>query len=361
MSQAALLGIDYHLPEKKLTNDDLLQEFPNWSIDRIASKTGIVERPIVDTECASDLATEAAEKLFARYSTWAARTDAIIFCTQTPDYLLPSSACLIQERLKLPTHVAAFDINLGCSGYIYGLGVAKGLIETRQAEGVLLLNADTYSKIIHPQDKSVRTLFGDAGTATFLAASEDSGNETFLGPFVYGTDGTGRDNLIVPHGGCRRPITAESDVLQSDTNDNCRTNKNLYMNGAEIFAFALKCVPKLVQDTLERSRLDASQIDLFVFHQANRHMLETLRKKCGIAPEKFAIRVEHTGNTVSASIPLALSQLDAESKLAPGMRLMLVGFGVGYSWGATILRWTTGSNRITEVVAQSNSTGRQPP
>jgi 3-oxoacyl-[acyl-carrier-protein] synthase-3 len=233
------------------------------------------------------------------------------------------------------------DFNLGCSGYVYGLGVAKGLIETAQARNVLLLTAETYSKFIHPRDKSVRTIFGDAAAATLIEGVDlDSFNsEDLIGPFVYGTDGRGAQNLIVPTGGMRQPNSAGLGEEELDEQGNLRSPCNLYMNGAEIFTFTLAEVPSCVEALLQRSGRKIEDIDLFVFHQANRYMLEHLRKKMKLPQEKFCITLRHCGNTVSSTIPIALWHAAQERRLKPGQLVMLVGFGVGYSWGATLVRW----------------------
>jgi 3-oxoacyl-[acyl-carrier-protein] synthase-3 len=219
---------------------------------------------------------------------------------------------------------------------VYGLGLAKALVETRQATNVLLVTAETYSKFIHPKDKSVRTLFGDAGAATLVRGV--AGNDEFIGPFVYGTDGTGARNLIVPTGGMRRRVaTGEGATMDSD--GNLRSEANLYMNGAEIFAFTLQAVPKVVRELLAAAGKRLDDIDLYVFHQANQYMLEHLRKKLKIPPERFFVGMRHCGNTVSCTIPIALKQAVEEGRMQPGRLAMAVGFGVGYSWGATLIRW----------------------
>jgi 3-oxoacyl-[acyl-carrier-protein] synthase-3 len=260
----------------------------------------------------------------------------VIFCTQSPDYLLPTSACLIQQRLGLPTSTGAVDINLGCSGYVYGLGLAKGLLETGQASSVLLLTADTYSKFINRGDKSVRTLFGDAGTATLLKGAEDQ-DASRLDAFVYGTDGRGGPNLIVPTSGARRPRTPESAALKRDATGSIRSDDNLFMNGPEIFSFTMEAVPQLVQRVLQRASLTMEQIDHVIFHQANRYMLEHLRKKLRISTDKFVVSFEMYGNTVSSTIPIAFGELLRSGKARPGQRVMVVGFGVGYSWAGGVV------------------------
>ena len=227
-----------------------------------------------------------------------------------------------------------------CSGFVYGLGLAKGLIETGQARDVLLLTADTLSRLIHPRDRSVRTVFSDAGAATWITAVEHAAEQSeAIGPFVYGTDGSGKNNLIVPAGGMRTPAGADTKLEHEDKNGNCRSDENLFMNGAELFAFTLSKVPGLVSDTLARANLSVADVDHFVFHQANLFMLEALRDKCELPKEKFFIGLEEVGNTASCTIPIALKQLSDAGRLQPGDLAMLVGFGVGSSWGATFVRW----------------------
>ena len=335
---AALRAIEYHLPERVISTADLATEFPDWSVEKIDGKTGISSRHIAaPDECASDLAVAAAQKLFASGAARPEDIDFVLFCTQSPDYFLPTTACLIQHRLGIPTSAGALDFNLGCSGYIYGLGLAEGLIATGQAKSVLLLTAETYSKFMNRGDRSVRTLFGDAAAATLLQADDAPS----IGPFVYGSDGAGGQNLMVPAGGLRKPHSESTAVSATDEQGNVRSPDNLFMNGPEIFNFTLAAVPKSVNGILEKSGLTLDEIDLFVFHQANQYMLDHLRKRMKIPVEKFYLAFRHCGNTVSSTIPIALKHAAAEGRLPAGARVMLVGFGVGYSWGATIYRSTS--------------------
>jgi len=337
---AAVRAIEYHLPEGVLTNEDLAQAIPGWTPEKIASKTGIVERRFAaPEECASDLAVAAAQKLFKSGVCRPDEIDFLLFCTQSPDYFLPTTACIIQDRLGLPTTAGALDFNLGCSGFVYGLSLAKGLIETGQATNLLFLTADTYSKFLHPHDRGVRPLFGDGATATLVQArlGPPQGNLPWLGPFVFGTDGRGMNNLIVPAGGMRRPACVQTSTAAGET-EPVPSSDRLYMNGPEIFTFTLQAVPAAVAALLARAQRTIAEIDLFVFHQANRYMLEHLRDKLQIPPEKFVIAMSHVGNTVSSSIPIALKEAAARQQLTPGKLVMLVGFGVGYSWAATLMR-----------------------
>jgi 3-oxoacyl-[acyl-carrier-protein] synthase-3 len=327
MSRAAIAAVEYHLPFKRLTNDDLAAEFPEWGAEKIAQKTGIQARHIAQAdELSSDLAVEAARKLFAAGAARADEIDFLLLCTQTPDFALPTTACLLQHRLGLPTTVGALDFNLGCSGYVYGLSLAKGLIETGQARRVLLLTAETYSKLLDPADKTVRTIFGDAAAATLVVAEEGTAPGS-IGPFVFGTDGAGGSNLVCHKGGFRGEAAEAAG------------HAALWMNGPEMFNFTIKVVPDSVQRLLTMAGMKEDDVDLFVFHQANRYMLDYLRKKLGVPAEKFVVAMEESGNTVSCTIPIALHTAQREGRLRSGDRVMLLGFGVGYSWGATLIQW----------------------
>jgi 3-oxoacyl-[acyl-carrier-protein] synthase-3 len=331
--------IEYFLPQHVLANADLAAQFPEWSVDKISSKTGIYKRHIAaENECSSDLAVGACTKLFGTGTCTSDVFDFIILCTQSPDYFLPTTACLLQTRLGLREDCGAFDFNLGCSGFVYGLGLAKGLIETGQARNVLLVTAETYSKFLRPDDKSVRTIFGDAAAATWVASVDTAaGQPDPIGPFVYGTDGKGAENLIVKLGGVR------TGYLQAEPGTAETRAQRLHMNGPEIFNFTLKVVPDSMTKLMAASGLTSDAIDYYVMHQANRYMLEHLRDKLGIPPEKFIINMENCGNTVSSTIPIALRDAQEAGTLKNGNTLALVGFGVGYSWGAVLVRWRYGA------------------
>jgi 3-oxoacyl-[acyl-carrier-protein] synthase-3 len=334
---AAITAIEYSLPRKILDNDQLAKEFTDWTAEKILAKTGIRERHIAaDEECASDIAVEAANRLLDSGACNRGDIDFLLYCTQSPDYFLPTTACLLQDRLGLKLSCGATDFNLGCSGYVYGLGLAKGLVESGQARRLLFITADTYSRFIHPLDKSVRTLFGDGASATLISAIES--DFPAIGPFVYGTDGSGVNNLIVPTGGLRKARVQDA-ILISDESGNARTINNLYMNGAEIFNFTLRVVPDAVSKLLAQSGLKTEDIDLFIFHQANKFLLDHLQKKMKVPAERFWVAMDDVGNTVSCSIPIALKRALAAGKIHAGHRLMLVGFGVGYSWGAALIQW----------------------
>ena len=331
MKKAFIKYVAYCLPEKVVTNEAKVNDFPEWSVEKITEKVGVNQRHVAaEDETATDLAEKAAIKLIEENNIDKDIIDFVILCTQSPDYFLPTSACLLQTRLGLRQDIGAFDFNLGCSGYVYGLSIAKGLIAGGIAENVLLLTAETYNKYLHPKDKGNRTIFGDAASATLV--SVDGVAEVL--DFALGTNGKGANNLIVKSGASRMPENQND--LTFDKNGNPISSDYLFMNGAQIFAFTQRNVPKVINEVLEKNNLAKEDIDMFVLHQANRYMLDFLRNKMDIPEDKFYIFMENVGNTVSNSIPLCLVEARKENRLKGNV--LLCGFGVGYSWGAVILK-----------------------
>lgn len=334
MERVYIKDIAYYLPEKVVTNEDIVRDFPEWSVEKIASKVGVHQRHVAAAdETAADLAVKAAQSLFKQGKCGPQEVDFVLFCTQSPDYFLPTSACIIQKRLGLRIDIGALDFNLGCSGYVYGLALAKGLVVSGVAANVLLLTGETYNKHLHPKDKGNRTIFGDAASATLVGTD----GIAEIGNFSLGTDGSGADNLIIKSGGMRCP--KRQDDLHFDENNNPVSSDYLYMNGSEIFTFTLDNVPPLIADTLSRNGVEKDEADLYVFHQANKYMLDFLRKKIRIAPERFYYCLSEYGNTVSNTIPIALSNALQDGSLTKGMKVVIAGFGVGYSWGGCLLRF----------------------
>lgn len=333
---AAVEAIEYVLPTRTETIEQLAESHPHWSPEKLARRTGIHKRHIAAAdETASDLAAQAAAQLFARGEWSPDQFDFLLFCTQTPDYFAPTTACLMQERLGLPRSAGALDINLGCSGFIYGLGLAKGLIETGQARRILLITGDTYSKFINPNDKSVRALFGDAAAATVVSAVAE---QPAIGPFVYGTDGRGGPDLIVPMGGMRQPHSDTPPEEYADRFGNRRSARNIYMNGRAIVDFSLREVPIAINTLCERAGITLDDLDAVVPHQASAKVLQGIRESLDLPAERFITCMENVGNTVSCSIPIALSMARTNGLLRPSAYVMLVGFGVGLSWGATLVQ-----------------------
>ncbi len=328
---ARIKEIEVFLPATILSNVHLSAEFGRWEPDKIENKLGIRERHIASNkETAGDLAYFAAEKLLKRFNK--DKVNMLILCTQSPDYFLPTTACVLQDRLGLPTDIGAFDFNLGCSGFVYGLAMAKSFINTGIADNVLLITAETYSKHIHPKDLANRTIFGDGAAAVII---EKSDKEQIF-EFTLGTDGSGYANLIVPNGGFRNVTNPHPEEIFNDAGD-VFTENNLFMNGPEIFNFTIEAVPVVVEKCLIKNNMHMKDIDYVIFHQANKYMIEYLRKKIGIPKEKFYSDMLMTGNTVSATIPVAYFDSIKRGYLKRGNKVLLCGFGVGYSWGAVVI------------------------
>ena len=329
---AYIKAISYYLPTQVVSNEELASEFPEWSVDKIAQKVGVSSRHLsAPNETAGDMAEKAARKLFEEYRILPNSIDFLLLCTQSPDYFLPSTACILQNRLGIPTSAGAFDYNLGCSGCIYGMALAKGLISTGIARNILLLTAETYTKYLHPKDKSNRSIFGD-GAAACLVSTEGFAE---LGDFILGTDGSGADNLILRTGASRYKLPTQEE--EEDVDGHIRRDDYLYMNGGAIFNFTLDIVPVLINQLLIKGGSTISDIDFFCFHQANKYMLETIRRICKIPKEKFYLDLTSVGNTVSSTILIGLKECISSGTIKSGMKVMLCGFGVGLSWGGTVI------------------------
>lgn len=315
-----------------VTNEELLQEFPEWSVDKVAAKVGVNNRHLAAAdETAGDMAEKAARKLFEEYNIDSKSIDFLMLCTQSPDHFLPSTACILQSRLGIPISAGAFDYNLGCSGCVYGLAMAKSFVNSGLAKNVLVLTAETYQKYLHPSDKSNRSIFGD-GAAACLVSTEGIAE---IGECVLGTDGSGADHLIVKTGAARQKSATGYVTVDEDGHE--RYDDYLYMNGSAIFNFTLDAVPTLMEQILEKNQMEKDEVDYYVFHQANKFMLNTIRKVCVLPKNKFYVNLEETGNTVSSTVMIGLKQnLDA-GKITSGMKVMVTGFGVGLSWGGTML------------------------
>lgn len=322
-------AIEYVYPKNKVSNADLSIEFPNYDFSKFEEKVGIKNRYWVADETAYDLAIQACEKLFKNQDK--NEIDYILYCTQSPEYFLPTTACILQDKLGLKKGIGALDFNLGCSGYTYGVSIAKGLLGTGQVKNVLLVTAETYSKYLHPKDRSNRAIFGDAATATLISHDESDG----IGEFLFGTDGSGYDKLIVKNGCSRFPFDSNAIEIVYGT-DNSYTDNHLYMNGPEVFNFTNEVIPNFTKEILEKNNLNTQEIDQFVFHQANAFMLNFMRKRLKVSSDNFFIDLEDGGNTVSCTIPIALKKysetIDKETTIA------IVGFGVGLSWSGGIIK-----------------------
>jgi 3-oxoacyl-[acyl-carrier-protein] synthase-3 len=347
-----VVGVSSAVPQPIRTVAQAFSVFGEAETLKISASTGVRQRHVVPPGvCTSDLCLAAAERLLQDLNWARDSVDGLIFVSQTPDYILPATSCSLHGRLGLSKHCAAFDLNLGCSGYVYGLWIAAQLVQSGAAHRFLLLVGDTISRIVSPQDRSVALLFGDAGTATAIEKDDTAP------PLVFslGTDGGGQGHLMVPAGGFREPHSAATCHRTSRDDGNTRSDEDLYMNGAEIFTFTLREVPPLFKSVLSTAGWSLEDLDAVVMHQANRFMLEYLAKRMRLAPQKVVIALENRGNTSSASIPLAMTDTLADRLRATSLRLVLAGFGVGFSWAAVAL--TCGPMVMPELVLVADPSG----
>jgi len=323
--------VEYALPEKVITNDDLVAIFPDMDKEKVEAKIGIKQRHVVaDGQTALGLAQAAAQKVLKHINR--DDIDYLLLCTQSPDYLLPTSACVLQDTLGLRKDIGALDFNLGCSGFVYGLSLAKGLIHAKVAKNVLLVTSETYSKHLYHKDRSNRIIFGDGAAATVVTASATEK----LMEFELGTDGASREIIMVRNGGMKHPLEAAPEEL-ADASGNITTNNHFSMSGRDVFNFTIANIPKAVKNCLLKNQMELEDLDMVIFHQANKFMLEYLRKKIGIPEEKFFVDMELTGNTVSATIPIALRNAREKGMVKTGDKVLLAGFGVGLSWAVNII------------------------
>ncbi len=333
--QNKISHISCYYPNKVLSNSDLHAEFPNLKIKELTRLTGVTSRHICNAdETSLDMGVAAAENLFKDTLFDRDKIDYVIFCSAGGDYITPASACIAHEKLKLSADCGAFDFNQGCTGYIYGLSMADSLISAGNASNILLITSEAISKSIHPKDSSNRAIFGDAATATLIVKSDNSG----AGKFIFGTDGSKYDKIIIKHGRERYPLPENSEQDYTDNYGNILNGANFFMDGSEVFNFSVNTAPVLVNKILETNKLKITDIDFFVFHQANQIILETLGKKLKIPEEKLIIEIMETGNTVSSTIPIALQKAITAGKIKKGNTIMIAGFGVGFSWGGTLIK-----------------------
>lgn len=334
---SGIVDIDYALPDLVETNAELARDFPETDLKQLEQRTGVASRHVAAPhQTALDLADAACRKLIAKGALIPAGVDALLFCTQTPDHVMPPNACLLQSRLGLPTSIMAFDITLACSGYVYALQIARGLIACGSARTVLVVTGDTYSRLVDRSDRSTRALFGDGATASVLQADAPTGN---IQDVICATDGSQGRRFWIPAGGVREPMPGlplQSSVAGGRTKP---APDKIHMDGMGVLSFFAATVPRLVSDLLVRNSLAIDDIDLFIFHQASRLTLEALQKKMKISSDRFVIDMNDVGNLVSSSLPVALKRAQAAGRVKAGARVLLCGFGVGLSWGAALLQY----------------------
>jgi len=323
------------LPENVVSNDDLRAAYPDWDFDRLEVRTGVMSRHIAaPDETALDLAVAACGAL--KDSGALDGIDGLLFCTETPDYPIPSNACLLHGKLELPQHVLALDINMGCSGYLYSLQVARSLIVSGAASRILLATADTYSRLINPGDRSTRVLFGDGAAVSIITAADN--DEAGILDISLGSEGKFHDRFMVPAGGARRPLDDSTAIETADKSGNIRTPADITMEGFQVLSFFNGVIPKHVRGLLDANDLMLDDVDLFVFHQASQVALDSIARALKIPGEKLVNKLATTGNLVSASVPVALQMAREDGTAKPGALAILCGFGVGLSWGTALVR-----------------------
>ena len=335
---ARISGVVACVPPRKVTNEHFVPAFGEAGVAEVTKVVGVLERRWTDaSQTTADLCFLAAERLLGQLQWDRASVSALIFVSQTPDYRLPATACELQARLGLGSACAAFDINLGCSGYTYGLWLAMTLAAQASNGRVLLLVGDTISKTVDPNDRATATVFGDAGSATAIEADANAP----AAHFVFGSDGNGSRRLIIPEGCSRLDAELPESFGQRD-------RQKLFMDGPEIFNFTLRVVPQCVQEVCSKSGRTPDEIALFLFHQANAFMLRHLAKKMKLDPAKVPLNIERFGNVSSASIPLLIVTSAAERIRSESLPILMAGFGVGFSWCSAVVEFS--QPRVVELI-----------
>lgn len=323
LKDISIRRISYLLGEEEIFISSFKNENPDWDIEKIISKTGISKVYYSDkNQTAVDLAVLALNKFFTENNDiHKNEIDGLIFVTQSPDYTLPTSACIIQDRVGLPKEMIAFDVNLGCSGFVKSLSVVSSLINSGTCKNCLIVTSETYSKYIRNNDRTNKPLFSDGASVTLVC----HGGDFEIGPSEFGVDGSGAEHLIVYGSGAKI--------------DDSKPKNELYMNGSEIFLFTISTIPKLVKKFLDENNLLIDDIDKFYFHQASKLILEALGKKLNISEKKLIINNQNIGNTVSSTIPISLKLTQKSGNLNKGDLVLIIGFGVGLSYGLTLIKW----------------------
>lgn len=329
----AFAGFRVAVPEPRHSYTREPGIFTPAEAEKLVQSTGIYERRVLpDHLCASDMCVAAATDLLESLDWDPSTVEVLIFVSQDSDYNLPATACLIQNRLGLPTTCAALDVNLGCSGFVYATWIASQMLSGASGTRALVLCGDTSTRHLMPEDRSTRPLFGDAGAAIALEKREGCSPMHVL----MGTDGRGAPNIVVRAGGRRNPLIPSEQPMTPEQHTAAYRDARLSLNGPEVFSFSLRQVPPLVKATLEYAQLSSSQIDHFVMHQANKLMLDQIRRKIGADADRYIIDLYNYGNTSSASIPLAICSSLGNAFITGQKKLLLCGFGVGWSWASLV-------------------------
>ena len=326
--------LEYHLPDQVVTNDDLNHKHPDWDMTKIVSKSGVHRRHLSnERETALDLALHACDKLLQRHDK--NLVDGILFCTQTPDYIMPGNSFLVQDRLNLRQDIIVFDYNLACSGFVYGLAIAHGFIHSGLARKLLLITAETYSKLVNPKDRSCMCLFGDGAAATLVSVSPSSAG---IIDIELGSAGQLWKSFHVPAGGFRLPKSENTSVESVDSTGNVRSQNDIHMDGLGVWGFINSKIPRQIRNLLTRNQLSIKDVDLFLFHQASKMTLDSLVRILGLSDQQMFMNLENIGNTVSSSIPIAIRDAHDQGRICQGDRVILSAFGVGLSTGTLLMQ-----------------------
>jgi len=334
---ASIEGISYVLGDIEITNSHLAKENPDWEMSKVVERAGVIKRYVAgEGQTALDLSFESSKDLLTSLNLQASDIDALLYCTQSPDYLLPPNSSLLHRLLDMSNNVMAFDISHACSGFIYALGIANSLIKSNTASRVLVITADTYSRYINPSDRSIRPLFGDAAASTIISAS----SKMYIKDIIFGTSGKHADRFILKNGGRRNSsYLFPNEYAFKEASGKILEDDYISMNGIGILSFFNYTIPHSVRQLLQRNNKTLDDVECFVFHQASLLALEGLAKNLKIPSSKMIIDLAETGNLVSASIPVALKRVMAERTFNSGDLLILCGFGVGLSWGTALIEY----------------------
>lgn len=347
LNKSTILGLAAVLPETVLNNEQLVRTFGEREVASAIKMSGILERRVTrPNQYSSDLALTAAERLLASTKFDRSLIDLLIFVSQTPDYKIPTTASILHGKLGLAQSCATFDVNQACSAYPYALSVAHSMIASGVSQYALILNADTLTKLIHPKDRSLVVLHGDAATATILGRTNENAG---LEGFVLGTDGTGAKHLLVPAGGARLSCGPETKLELTDSAGCIRTDEDLVMDGPAVFHFSVYKVPEVIERAMSDLKLTMDGIDLVVLHQANKTMMEMIYKRLRIPPEKRFFCLENMGNSSGPSTPVALAEAWRQKRIQPGSRTLMCSFGAGLTWGVAVIKWPSDANPVPDL------------
>jgi 3-oxoacyl-[acyl-carrier-protein] synthase-3 len=324
---AHIVGWGKYLPTKVLTNEELAKSV-DTSDGWIRERTGIAQRYIATKETTASMALYAAQEAIEVADISPTEIDLVVVATATPEHLFPATACLVQDQLGAE-NAGAFDLEAGCSGFVYGLAVASGMIRSGVYDTVLVVGAETLSRVVDWKDRATCVLFGDGAGAVVLRASNQRGG---ILATVLGSDGSGGELLGVPAGGSKYPTSLDT------VTSNMHTIK---MNGREVYRFATKVMAEAAKQVIDRANLPLEEVDLLIPHQANVRIIDYAAKALKLPPEKVFVNLERYGNTSAASIPIALTEAIEEKRVNPGDHIVFVGFGAGLTWAACVVEWTT--------------------